>query len=371
MTLTLCNDKIFAERNRTGLKCLPRVKVPGTRGCVLHDWHAEVLALRAFNHFLLQECLSLLESRRESSTVLQRTVTCRGDDFPQPFSVREDVKIHMYCSEAPCGDSSMELVMKAQEDATPWPIPSCERAEAAAMELRGRENFSELGIVRRKPGQSSHASKPQLMLSRIARGDSLTTLSKSCSDKLALKQCTSLLNSDTITLINPERAYLETVILPQSQYLETSFSRAFGTEGRMKPVVGKIWPGGFNCRPFDVRTTVVNFDFSRHHLFSPKGQLKSSNISAVWTPSVQETLINGVLQGRKQDDPRGASAVSRKRMYDLAYCISNQLDERSASEVVPSDSIAIGQRRLVKDDVTKVALKGWIRNCQDGFENSR
>ncbi len=209
------------------------------------------------------------------------------------------------------------------------------------------------------------------MLSRIARGDSLPTLSKSCSDKLALKQCTSLLNSDTITLVSPERAYLETVILPQSQYLETSFSRAFGTEGRMKPVVGKTWPGGFSYRPFDVRTTVVIFDFSRHRLSLPKGQLKSSNISAVWTPSVQETLINGVLQGRKQDDPRGASAVSKKRMYDLAYCILVQLDDHFASAVVRSDPIAIGQRRLVKDNVTKMALKGWIRNCQDGFEKSR
>lgn len=132
--------------------------MPGTRGYVLHDWHAEVLALRAFNHFLLQDCLSLLESRRESSIVLQRTLASRGYDFPQPFSVREDVKIYMYCSEAPCGDSSMELVMNAQEDATPWPVASCETAKAATVELRGRENFSELGIVRRKPGQS-HALK--------------------------------------------------------------------------------------------------------------------------------------------------------------------------------------------------------------------
>lgn len=209
------------------------------------------------------------------------------------------------------------------------------------------------------------------MLSWIARGDSLPTLSKSCSDKLALKQCTSLLSSDTITLISPERAYLETVILPQSQYLEPSFRRAFGTEGRMKPVVGKTWLGGFSYRPFDVRTTVINFDFSRYHLSSLEGQLKSSNISAVWTPCVQETLINGVLQGRKQDDPRGASAVSRKRMHDLGSCVSNQLDKYSASAVVRSDSIAISQRRLVKDDVTRMALKGWIRNYQDGFEKSR
>lgn len=209
------------------------------------------------------------------------------------------------------------------------------------------------------------------MPERIARGDSMPTLSKSCSDKLALKQCTSLLNSDTITLISPKRAYLETVVLPQSQYLETSFSRAFGVEGRMKTVVGKVWPGGFSYYPFDVRTTMVDFEFSRHHLSSREGQLKGSNISTAWTPHVQETLINGVLQGRKQDDPRGASAVSRKRMYDLGSCVFNRLHEHTASAVVCLYPIAIGQRRLVKDDVTRMALKGWIRNCEDGFEKPR
>lgn len=161
------------------------------------------------------------------------------------------------------------------------------------------------------------------------------------------------------------------MIVPQSQHLEPSSRRAFGAEGRMKPVVGKTWPGGFSYRPFDVRTTLVNFDLSRHHLSSFEVQLKSSNTSAVWTPHVQETLINGVLQGRKQNDPRGASAVSRKRMHDLGSCVSNQLDKYSASAVVRSDFIAISQRRLVKDDVTRMALKGWIRNCHDGSERSR
>lgn len=155
-------ERVLTECNRTGLKCLPKAKVPGTRGYVLHDWHAEVLALRAFNHFLLQECLSLLEGQRECSTILQRTVHVarQKDGFAQPFSMREDVEIYMYCSEAPCGDCSMESVMNAQEDANPWPVPSCERAQAATAELKGRESFSELGIVRRKPGQSSLASKP-------------------------------------------------------------------------------------------------------------------------------------------------------------------------------------------------------------------
>ena len=139
---------------RTGMKCLPAAKVPGTRGCVLHDCHAEVLALRAFNLFLLQECLSLLQFPEASDFIILQHSPGNLDTQPcQPFSIREDVKIHMYSSEAPCGDASMELVMNAQDDATPWPIDSTDPAGEVPMKLRGRENFSELGSVRRKPGK--------------------------------------------------------------------------------------------------------------------------------------------------------------------------------------------------------------------------
>ena len=45
----------------------------------------------------------------------------------------------------------MELVMEAQEDASPWPIESHINSEQS-LALPGRGDFSKLGIVRRKPG---------------------------------------------------------------------------------------------------------------------------------------------------------------------------------------------------------------------------
>ena len=45
----------------------------------------------------------------------------------------------------------MELVMEAQEDASPWPIRSRVNGEQSVA-LPGRGDFSKLGIVRRKPG---------------------------------------------------------------------------------------------------------------------------------------------------------------------------------------------------------------------------
>lgn len=134
------------------MKCLPAAKLSSAAGLVLHDWHAEVLAIRAFNHFLLQECLKILESHQSASSFIRRREGSEMSEVNglQPFVLRENLQIFMYCSEAPCGDASMELVMEAQEDATPWPVLENSFLEQIPI-LKGRANFSELGIVRRKP----------------------------------------------------------------------------------------------------------------------------------------------------------------------------------------------------------------------------
>lgn len=134
------------------MKCLPAAKIPRAAGLVLHDWHAEVLAIRAFNYFLLQECLKILESQHYASSFIRLRQENEMSEVNgvQPFALRENLKIFMYCSEAPCGDASMELVMEAQDDATPWPVADNPILEQVPR-LKGRANFSELGIVRRKP----------------------------------------------------------------------------------------------------------------------------------------------------------------------------------------------------------------------------
>lgn len=135
------------------MKCLPaNQEFLLASGTVLHDWHAEILAIRAFNHFLLQEAHAMTFSPLYQSFVLRRReadkLVCQTS-FYQPYTVSEDLKIVMYCSEAPCGDASMELVMEAQEDATPWPVDT--PCNEMPQTLLGRGSFSQLGVVRRKP----------------------------------------------------------------------------------------------------------------------------------------------------------------------------------------------------------------------------
>ncbi|KAI2634897.1 adenosine deaminase/editase [Hypomontagnella submonticulosa] len=432
------DNKLWCLSLATGMKCLPVSKIPQAQGNVLHDWHAEVLAIRAFNRFVLDECKALAQGhsseflRRRTAEEVVSAPESREEENEeewngQPFAWKEDVLLYMYCSEAPCGDASMELIMAAQEDATPWDLPPATPTTAISIDagnttasLPGRAFFSQLGVVRRKP----------------ARSDALPTLSKSCSDKLALHQVTSLLSSVTTLLVNPGNAYLRTIVLPISRYDATSCRRAFSAsepDGRMRslpssrnPITsGQGLSGGqaearnpYTFHPFAIETTSSEFIFSQRTVASSASQtlpssktenendgqkketkIVASNLAAAWTPSGhEEATLGGVLQGRKQSaaDIRGASFASRRRMWELAVEVSGLLVQQGGQQGPKGETEegvgAIGRnlgiagiqralslqtygevkdctllesRRRAKEEARAGALKGWVRNLGD------
>ena len=159
------NESITCLALATGMKCLPESRLSILDGgAVLHDCHAETLAIRAFNHFLLQECRQLASCASYTSDVLQLRQSSELSEIQNlpPFRIHPSLRIMMYCSEAPCGDASMELVMEAQDDPTPWPVPTGLEERTSA--LPGRGFFSELGVVRRKPGKLSRLLALVLLL---------------------------------------------------------------------------------------------------------------------------------------------------------------------------------------------------------------
>jgi tRNA-specific adenosine deaminase 1 len=339
------------------MKCLPASKVAQANGNVLHDWHAEVLAIRGFNSWILEECALLAQSGGEGDG---QWVEWSGRDTHEaqqldpesssapPFKLKPDVQIHMFCSQAPCGDASMELTMASQEDATPWTNAA---PSSNPDDMIGRGHFDRLGVVRRKP----------------ARPDAPVTMSKSCSDKLALKQVTGLLSGIAAKVVQVDGFYLRTLVMPEAETVSEAVKRAFGREGRMK--VLNDWEGtraGHKFTPFEVRTTERKFAYS-----AQGAEAGGSNLSALWTPRRQEILVNGVLQGRKQFDIRGASITSRRGLWKLAL-------EATAMAGVPAvlgilnkktygqaKEAANDERREAKEKTLKVALMGWKRNERD------
>ena len=120
----------------------------------------------------------------------------------------------------------------------------------------------------------------------------------------------------------------------------------------MKPASTMTWQGGYAFRPFTVGTTDVEFPGSRKPSTAcekPPGSQVPLTISTVYVAppsssansgdqttydlhktlptersakhsfrprtSIQETLINGVLQGRKQSDMKGSCSISRRSMW--------------------------------------------------------
>jgi tRNA-specific adenosine deaminase 1 len=345
---------------------------------VLHDSHAEVLALRALNRFFLDEVYAVLRNRdpqyvsafvsfRTSEVVQCGEILCSR----QPFEVRRNVSIWMFSTEAPCGDASMEILMAEKEgDVEPW-----DREAESKEVLQGRGYFSALGEVRRKP----------------SRRDAEVTMSKSCTDKLALKQVTSILCFPASLIIAPtENAYLSGLIAPPTRYSEEGFRRAFGQSGRLASM--PLWrlPPCFQFHPFVMETLPSDFEqFPFAKTATAQQSVKAGNVSAVFIKILQEavtdlneTIVGGVRQGHRPfaDDPKKASVVCRLRLWELVRSLADLIQEEesipaqvrkellrtrvltSYEELKASDLNA--HRRTAKETVTR-SLGRWPKNSGD------
>ncbi|KAL5337618.1 adenosine deaminase/editase [Aspergillus crustosus] len=423
------SEKLTCITVTTGAKCLPAGQIPLCKGLVLHDSHAEILAMRAFNFWLLSECQGYLAREKQEQEHAQAQAQAQsestssnnadgsgnkgeedsvspyirrrkhgqhespyeneneneneGKKAEPPFELHPGLKIYMYCTCAPCGDASMELVMAAQDDPTPWeiPVPTSTTPTSAsasvqfpppttpALHLPGRANFSNLGSVRRKP----------------ARADAESTKSKSCSDKLSLRQVSSLLSYETSLFVAvTANVYISGVVLPEEEVCAVGVERCFGGNGRMKILNGRRWgngggggggdyeaggedPGkverqeeGYTFHPFKIHTipnktlkALWPFRKPRPSDPIPEGasfkRPKPGNLSAIWirAPSAQpaeptlastdngsktlpvlrgsktglfENIINGVRQGHKVASPGVKGASALSRAKMWRLC---------------------------------------------------
>ncbi|EED20076.1 tRNA-specific adenosine deaminase, putative [Talaromyces stipitatus ATCC 10500] len=406
----------------TGARCLSASQIPLCHGMVLHDCHAEVLVVRALNYWLINECSAIIQQEQQDAAsgrdqikpkipFVRRRVNTASHDMDPPFEIHPDVKIYMYSTCAPCGDCSMELCMAEQEDPTPWVIsPATYEKGDQPILLDGRAHFSVLGVVRRKP----------------CRADAEPTLSKSCSDKLALRQVTSLLSYPANIQIAPtSSAYIAALILPEEEISQVGCERAFGggPTGRMRALVGQTFPAtdasnsdiDYRFRPFEILPVPMDivvprwpFGKFRSDLANKAGKAsKPGNISAVWIASpsslepyqvchtsqteykprispestaVVECIIGGVKQGSKLKSMslRGASVLSRVKMWDIVHetCTRIGGEDSRWQDILESRSYSDLKRnhsrfpwlvaRSLAAKEAKNVLKPWIPNSGDG-----
>lgn len=173
----------------------------------------------------------------------------------------------------------------------------------------------------------------------------------------------------------PSNVYIDSLILPSSQCSPSGCSRAFSATGRLAPVAGREWSGGYSFRPFEIETTKDEFVFSKRSVSARADKSTASNLAVAWTKGgLEEATLGGVLRGRKAFDPKGAGFASRQKMWALALEVAGILGVE-ATEVQKmlkvstyrelKGSSLLQTRRRVKEDVTSEALEGWIKNTGD------
>ncbi len=335
----------------TGTKSLPISAVPKCMGLVLHDSHAEILALRGLNYWLLTEIDLLLRDDEYQSDWLERLPLAEeGDSSLRPFRLRQNTEISLFSTEAPCGDASMELLMAAAEssghDIRPWPTKAgTHTTEGQSLPL-GRSFFSNLGALRRKP----------------ARADAEISMSKSCTDKLMLKQFTSILSFSSGLLIqNSPEAFLKRVVVYEDQYSEKGYTRAFDLDGRLQAVFAADDTGMCAAaRLFEVCT--LPSAFRRFEFEKQRGaqetitKKKASNIATLWIAggagpgnhAVLEVLVNGVKQGFKQFDERErkGSVTCRRNLVMKATELQKLLQRKGSAAPELGDDMPCSYSKL-------------------------
>lgn len=147
-------------------------------GNLVADCHAEILSNRALKFFFLSEIT------KESTWLLEKV-----DD---KWKLKNNVQIGLYISQSPCGDATVEALethqsvkqqstnfakrMKFEKEHGVGVYRDAEAYFSNGRVLRGRENYTATGKLRTKPG----------------RIDAESTLSMSCSDKIAKWICLGL-----------------------------------------------------------------------------------------------------------------------------------------------------------------------------------
>lgn len=341
----------------TGMKVLPNDDLDKCNGEMLHDMHAEILALRAFNRFVIDECLRV---KTGGESIIVQPESSTSLNIPYLYRIKPDVKLYLYVSEAPCGDCSMSLVISAAENTEAWSDPlvrvglkdssddlqvSVDAPDALAHPVRGRDHFDVLGLVRTKPG----------------RRDSPVTFSKSCSDKLALRQFTSVLLGPVAKLVNPQWFYLTSLVVPESQLKLPDFVRAFGPTGRLSQYETLLdsFPDDYRPHFFTYLGTSLVFECSKDSVANGK----SSFTSLVWLPSHPcESILGGVKMGSKPFSGKGQSLVCRKQ---LVYQVL-RLDQQNQSIDSYLWYKQIRARSVTKQLVYGI-MRGWISTKDDDF----
>ncbi|KAG0675813.1 hypothetical protein C6P42_001508 [Pichia californica] len=189
----------------TGVKCVPDEILKNSNGKILHDMHAEILAIRGLNWYILKEIEKLKNGNYYSDII--EMINEENVDFK--FKLKRNIKFSLYISELPCGDCSLDEMVQNDSDIIDnnnkrikLSTNNTNNTTNNSLKLRSGELYDQVGVVRTKPG----------------RKDSPFCSSVSCSDKLLLISLIGIFKGIISDLIELEFIGLDYLILPQDKF---------------------------------------------------------------------------------------------------------------------------------------------------------
>lgn len=198
------DNKVKIITLASGIKCLNELDLKREdtpNGRQLHDSHAEILSLRCFNYYILSKAKEMMIKRKEGSISDSKDDLFLFSKSENKFKWNDKVKIGLYISQVPCGDCSLVIEENSETNSyAQWEDDHIKQYLISENKtvLRGRNNVSKLGYVRSKPG----------------RMDSIPSFSKSCTDKLILKQSLGINNCLSYDLFDGKEVFLNYLVLP-------------------------------------------------------------------------------------------------------------------------------------------------------------